>query len=212
VNTKNSQAKISKKLLIGITGGVGAGKSVVAEFLRKKAYPVFSADEIAREVVAPGSPALEEIRKLFGSAAIRADGSLDRAYMRSRILQDSSLRLRLEAITHPRIQSRAQELSLQAFRDGAQLVFYEAPLLFEAKGERKLDKIICVHADDEIRIQRVMQRDKCARDQAESLLRSQMPQEEKKRRSDFLIRNEGDQAELEKETESVLNSLLALVQ
>ncbi|MGZ3661127.1 MAG: dephospho-CoA kinase [Bdellovibrionota bacterium] len=188
--------KSKKRLLVGITGGIGAGKSALATVYRELGYPVFSADEIAREVVAPGSPALEEIRAVFGEAAVKTDGSLDRAFLREKISADPALRLKLEAITHPRIQERSSALSKKAFSDGADIVFYEAPLLFEARGERAMDKVICVHAGDELRLARTMKRDSSTRDAAEKLLKAQMPQEEKMKRSDFLVANEAGLAEL----------------
>ncbi len=196
-----------KKQLVGITGGIGAGKSAVATLYREAGYPVFSADEIAREIVAPGQAALEEIRKEFGPMALRADGSLDRAFLRAEITRDSSLRLKLEAITHPRIQLRSQELAQVAFRTGSSIVFYEAPLLFEAKSDRAMDKVICVHAPEELRIARTMKRDGSTREAAEKLLASQMPQEEKMKRADFLIENAGDLTNLKAESMRVLAEL-----
>ena len=194
---------------MGITGGIGAGKSLLATFFRDHGYPVFSADEIAREIVAPGSPALEEVRALFGPSSIRADGTLDRALLRQKIAADPALRLKLEAITHPRIQARSQELARDAFAAGATLVFYEAPLLFEAKSDRQMDKVICVHAPDEVRIARTRARDGGTREQAEKLLRSQLPQEEKVRLADFAIENAGTEADLRAAAETLLKQLLA---
>jgi dephospho-CoA kinase len=204
---KNDNGK--KQLLVGITGGIGAGKSAVATVFREAGYPVFSADEIAREIVMPGATALKEIRLLFGPDSIRKDGNLDRALVRSRITADPSLRLKLEAITHPRIQKRSQELAKQAFAEGAQIVFYEAPLLFEAKSERGMDQVICVHAPDEIRVARTMKRDGSSREDAEKLLASQMPQEEKMRRSSYLVLNEGTPEEMRENALRVLEELKA---
>jgi dephospho-CoA kinase len=200
-------AKPGKRLLVGITGGLGAGKSQLAALYREAGYPVFGADEIAREIVASGMPALQEITRLFGAKALRADGSLDRAFVRARITADPTLRKQLEAITHPRIQERAQALAQEAFARGASLVFYEAPLLFEAKSDRKLDKVICVHAPDELRIERVMRRDGTSREDTEKLLASQLPQEEKMRRSDYLVENSGGLEELRAEAERVLGEI-----
>lgn len=186
---------------------MGAGKSAVASLYREQGYPVFSADEIAREIVEPGQPALAEIAALFGPSALRPDGTLDRAALRARIAQDPSLRLKLEAITHTRIQARTLELANAAFAAGAELVFYEAPLLFEAKSEQKMNKVICVHADESVRLARVVSRDGGDRSLAEKLSRSQLPQEEKMRRSDFLIENDGDHATLRARALAVLDAL-----
>lgn len=196
------------KLLVGITGGIGAGKTSLATFYREAGYPVFSADEIAREIVGVGQPALAEIAALFGASALAADGTLNRAAVRSQIAADPSLRLRLEAITHPRIQARSLELAKAAFAGGAEIVFYEAPLLFEAKSDRAMDKVICVHAPDSIRVDRVVARDRTSRAEAEKLLASQMPQAEKMKRSDFLVENSGDKAALKAQAAAVLAKLL----
>lgn len=199
-----------KPFLVGITGGIGAGKSEVASLYRKLGYPVFSADEIAREIVAPGSPALREIRRLFGPGSLREDGSLDRAFVRARIAESPGLRRKLEAITHPRIQRRALRLARDAQRSGAGVVFYEAPLLFEAGGDRRMDKVICVHARDRLRLERVRKRDGGSLAQARKLLASQMPQREKMRRADFLVANEGSRKELEAAALAVLGRLAPL--
>jgi dephospho-CoA kinase len=192
---------------VGITGGIGAGKTLVAAYFRKKGYPVYSADEIAREIVQPGSPALAEIVKAFGPTALLPDGTLNRAGLRARIAADPSLRIKLEAITHPRIQERSLALSDEAFARGAGIVFYEAPLLFEAKSDKKMDKVICVHAPDEVRIERTMKRDGSPRELVEGLLKSQLSQEEKMKKSDFLIENAGSEKELRAEAEKILAQL-----
>ena len=199
-----------KQLLVGITGGIGAGKSAVATVYREAGYPVFSADEIAREIVRPGSSALKEVRLLFGAQAIQMDGNLDRAFVRGKITADPSLRLKLEAITHPRIQKRSLELAQAAFDDGAEIVFYEAPLLFEAKSDHAMDKVICVHAPDEARIERTMKRDSSSKQSVEAFFAAQMSQEEKMKKCDFLVRNSGDLAELKLNALEVLKELKAL--
>lgn len=196
-----------QNLLVGITGGIGAGKSLLATVYRELGYPVFSADVIAREVVEPGSPALAEIAALFGDGSVKPDGTLDRALLREKISLDPQLRLKLEAITHPRIQARSLALARKAFADGAEIVFYEAPLLFEAKSHRQMDKVICVTAPDEVRIARTMKRDGGTREQAERLLRSQMSQDEKMAKSDFIVENAGTEAELRAAAEKLLKKL-----
>jgi dephospho-CoA kinase len=185
-----------KRLLIGITGGIGAGKSALGTVYRELGYPVFSADEIAREVVLPGTPALAVIRAVFGDASILPDGTLDRSLLRSRIAADPALRQKLEAITHPRIQERSLELAKAAFESGAEIIFYEAPLLFEAKSNHGMDKVICVHAPDSLRLARAVQRDGGSREQAENLLKAQMPQDQKIKLSDFLVENSAGLPEL----------------
>lgn len=196
-----------KGLLVGITGSIGAGKSAVAQLYREAGFPVFSADEIAREIVMPGAPALKEIRLLFGPKAIRLDGNLDRAFVRARITEDPDLRLKLEAITHPRIQARSAALAEAEFKRGAKIVFYEAPLLFEAKSDTAMDRVICVHAAEPLLLERTMRRDGSSREAAKRLLDAQIPQSEKMERSHYLVRNEGDLNELRANALEVLEQL-----
>lgn len=186
---------------------MGAGKSAVAALYARMGYPVFSADTLAREVVEPGEPALGEIRELFGENALLEDGTLNRPWVREKIAHDPDLRLKLEAITHPRIQARFRELAKEAGEEGKKIVFYEAPLLFEAKSETQLDAVITVHAPDEVRIQRVIKRDGTSREIVEKLLASQMPQEEKMKRSQFLIENGGNEKALKNTAFAVLGQV-----
>ena len=192
---KNTQKK-QKKLLVGITGGIGSGKSTVSRIFAEAGYPVLSADLFARELTEKGAAALHDIRDLFGEKAITVDGNLDRAHLRERILADESLRKKLEAILHPKIQALTVERAANLFAQGKEIVFYEAPLLFEARSEHHMDLVICVFAPDEQRVARVMARDNSSREQAEKLLASQMPQDEKMRRADLTILNDGDLATL----------------
>ena len=201
--------KNTKHLWVGITGGIGSGKSTVSRVFAEAGYPVLSADEINRELTQPGGQALGEIRNVFGDEAISGDGALNRGFLRAEITRDPKLRLKLEAIMHPKIQAESKRRVDELFQQGKKIVFYEAPLLFEAKSEKALDLVVCVHASDETRIHRVIKRDHCSREQAERLLRSQMPQEEKMRRSDFLIENEGSQHELVAAAEETLKKLEA---
>lgn len=209
ISTKASSGK--KRLLVGITGGIGAGKSLLSRYFSKAGYPVLSADEIAREITQPGSAAIEEIRSAFGEDAILPDGSIHRAFIRSEITKDPSLRAKLDGITHPKIQTLSKQRADEFFQNGSSIVFYEAPLLFEAKSDRNMDKVICVHAPDSVRIQRVIARDKVSKADAEKLLRSQMPQDEKMKKSDFLVENSASEAQLEKNAEAVLQELLKLL-
>lgn len=199
----------NKNKLIGLTGGIGAGKSTVADFFRNAGITVINADQLAREITEPGEPALAEIVSVFGTAAINGDGTLNRSHIRSQILEHPELRQRLEQITHPRIQALSKQRTEEAFAEGHHLVIYEAPLLFEAKSDHAMDEVICVIADDNIRIKRVMSRDNITREQAEKILQTQMPQEEKVARSRFVIKNDGDVRSLELIAMAVLKQIRA---
>lgn len=197
----------AKQLWVGITGSLGAGKSTVSRVFAEANHPVFSADVIAREVVAPGAPALAEIARAFGAKALLPDGSLDRVWMREAIAQDPARRHTLEAITHPRIRARSKELASAEFSRGARIVFYEAPLLFEAGVTNDLDLVICVAASEEKRIARTVKRDGSSPTQAKALIDAQMPQDEKIRRSQIVIWNDGSEASVREEARRALTSL-----
>lgn len=200
--------KKKKPLLVGITGGIGAGKSAFSKILENAGYTVLDADQFARAVTQVGSPALSEIANLFGKDSLLKDGSLNRAHVRSEIMRDSKLREKLEAIIHPRIQKLTLAESNRLFKDGKAIVFYEAPLLFEAKSEKNMDLVICVVANDKIRIKRVMARDKCSEEDAKKILESQMDQDLKAKKSDYVVINDGDLNQLKKQADEILAKIL----
>jgi dephospho-CoA kinase len=196
-----------KTLLIGITGGIGAGKTVVSELLRKEGYPVLSADVFARKITEPGSPAVKEIAEKLGKEFVASDGSLKRAELRAKITTDEKARKILEEITHPKIQALTKAESERLFAEGNRVVFYEAPLLFEAKSDHAMDLVICVAAEDTVRIERVKSRDKVSEKEAKKLLDTQMPQAEKVDRANFVIWNNDDQEKLWDKIEKVLSEI-----
>ncbi len=197
--------------LWGLTGGIGSGKSTVAAILRRLGVPVIDADGLAREVVAPGSKAVEEIITEFGPSTLDGKGHLNRPYLRSIISEDSAKRKKLEAITHPRIRSMAKERTDRLFAAGNDIVIYEAPLLLEAADHASntaaLEGIIGVKAEDSLRIARVMARDGSPRKIAKALLESQMPQEEKMAKCDYVVVNNGSLPELEIQVDALLTIL-----
>jgi dephospho-CoA kinase len=197
----------NKKITIGITGGIGSGKSTVAKMIAEKGYPVLSADEIAREVTEPGGEGLKKIAQAFGPSVLKDDGTLNRGWLREQISRSPMMRATLDSITHPLIQAVSRERAEKYFAQGASLVFYEAPLLFEANSHRRLDGVICVHADDQRRVDRVVKRD--GRDAGEVLLllRGQMPQEEKLKLSEYHIANENGLDELRAQVDKVLAAI-----
>ena len=193
-----------KTLLIGITGGVGAGKSTVSSLLRKEGYPVLSADEFAREVTKPGSQANQEIAAKIGQEFISAEGEILRSELRKKITLDPLAREKLNSIMHPKIQALTKKETERLFNEGNTMVFYEAPLLFEAKSATAMDLVVCVAADDPVRIDRIMKRDNVSKEEAAKLLASQLSQNEKIDRSDFVIWNNEDAGKLNTLVEKIL--------
>jgi dephospho-CoA kinase len=177
-------------LLIGVTGGIAAGKSTVAQMLSRLGAPLIDADMLAREV-ASGGAVLQQIIGAFGVQILDGAGMLDRAALGRVVFSDSEARRRLEAITHPAIIAAAEERIASLRRAGHRLVLYEAALLVESGRYREMDLLIVVTADDEIRLRRLVERSGLGRDEAERRIRAQAPQHEKVAVADFVIDNSG---------------------
>ncbi|HHT02320.1 MAG TPA: dephospho-CoA kinase [Firmicutes bacterium] len=179
-------------LVIGLTGGIGSGKSTVSNMLRELGAVIIDADVIARQVVRPGEPAWQELQERFGREIIRPDGSLDRrrlgeiAFHNSQALQD------LNRITHPRIRERIIERIDQLRQMNVRVVVVDAPLLLEAGLTDIVDQVWVVDVDHETLVKRVQLREGFTAEQVEARLQAQMAPEEKRRRADVVIDNRGN--------------------
>jgi dephospho-CoA kinase len=178
---------------LGLTGGVATGKSTVAGLLRgEHGVPVLDADEVAREIVAPGEPALLEIQQRFGKSMLRADGTLDRARLREHIVSDPTARTNLEAITHPRIGARMLELLGELRDQGAPLAFVEAALMVETGTWRLYDALWVVTCSPDLQRMRLVERDGVSETDALALIATQLPLAEKEALASEVLHNEGD--------------------
>jgi dephospho-CoA kinase len=193
--------------VFGITGGIGSGKSHVATLLRARGVPVVDADELAREAVAPGSPGLAEIVQAFGAGVLAADGSLDRKQLGALVFSDAEARQRLNALTHPRVRALSQARFVELERQGATLAGYDVPLLFEAGLDAVLRPVVVVAASESTQIARIMARDGLSEAEARARIAAQLPLAEKRRRADFVLENDGSQAELAERVERLLEQL-----
>lgn len=194
--SRHHAARSKLPLKVALTGGAGSGKSAVGERLRALGLQVVDTDILAREVAAPGSPGFREIVAAFGRKIVRADGVLDRPALRRIIMGDAEARRSLEQILHPRIIRRLEALTAEAAASGCTVLFVEVPLLFEAGWNDYFNVIVAVLADEETRIQRLMERDRVSRKQARALLQIQKPDAEKIKGSDFIIKNCGSPEQL----------------
>lgn len=180
--------------MIGLTGGIAAGKSVVAHRLAEHGAVHIDADELARSVVEPGEPALAEIEREFGSAVIDENGRLDRAALGAIIFADPERRSRLNAITHPAVKRRAREL-MRAAGDAnpRAVVVYDVPLLVEAKIdlEHDFDLIVVVHASTQTRMSRLIELRGLSREEAMHRLNSQVTDTERLAIADVVIDSNG---------------------
>ncbi len=177
---------------IGLTGGIGCGKSTVLAMLRELGAEIVDTDQIARDVVAPGTSGLRSIVTEFGAEMLRPDGSLDRERLAARVFGDTAARKRLEAITHPRIRrALAWRFAKLALRR-ARVVIVEAPLLFETGGEKRFDETVAVVADEPTIYARLRSRNGWSDEEIAARLASQLPLAEKARRATHVIDNSGD--------------------
>jgi dephospho-CoA kinase len=195
-----------KLKLIGLTGGIGAGKSTVARLLRERGVPVIDADVLAREVVTPGQPAHADIAAAWPKV-VDADGKIDRKRLAAIVFADTDARLRLENMTHPRIRQRVRELAADFERQDHDLAFLEAALLVETGFHRDLDGLVLVTADEDQRVSRVMARDSANRDQVRARLRAQTDDDKRRRAASHIIDNSGDEADTAAQVDRLLLAL-----
>lgn len=178
--------------VIGVTGGIASGKSTVTDILKKRFnYIVIDADQLARQAVEPGSPGLTKITTVFGPEVINENGELNRSLLGELIANDEQARKKLNAIIHPEIKKLYDQQIDFYRRSGIPTVFYDCPLLFETNLQNTVDETILVVADKEIRIGRIMARDKLTRVQAIKRIDMQMSDEDKISLADTIIENNG---------------------
>jgi dephospho-CoA kinase len=192
--------------VLGLTGGIGSGKSTVARLIAELGVPVLDADQLARDVVEPGRPALAEVAAAW-PAAIGPDGRVDRKRLAAIVFADPTQRLRLEAIMHPRIQALAGE-RLAALADrGERLAFYEASLLVESGRYKDFDGLVVVTASPETQLARVLARGDLTEAEARARIGAQLPLAAKVRLATHLIDNDADLNATRGEVERLVTSL-----
>lgn len=194
-----------KSTILGLTGSIGSGKTFVSSLLAQTGARIICADEIAREVAAPGSPALSDIRHRFGSDVFHEDGSLDREKLGRLVFSDPARRRELEEIIHPLVRKR--ELDLLKEYDGHPLVVLDVPLLFENNLDRYCDHTVAVTITEEERQRRLGAARGLTREQVEARLRAQMAQEEKAARADTVIDNSGSREATARQVNALLATL-----
>ena len=195
--------------VVGLTGGIASGKSTFAALLRARGVPVIDADQVSRAVVGRGSPTLAQIGEVFGPMALLPDGGFNRTWMAERIFDDPEARRRLEAITHPAIRDRMLEEVGRLEKDGHTLAFYDVPLLFEVKLEDALDSVVVVWTPQAVQVERLRARNDLTPAEAQARLSAQLPIDEKARRADVLVPNDGDIASLRARAGPLLRALRA---
>lgn len=187
--------------VVGLTGGIASGKSLIARLLREKAgIPVLDADQLSRDLSKPEGHAAPAILEAFGT--------LDRAQLRKKIFKDPAARAALEAILHPLIREESRREIADLARAGATLAFYEASLLVETGRYRDFDGLLVIEAPREVRIARLIERDACSRELAESILNSQASDEQRRSAATWVIENAGSTEELSARLDELLPQIL----
>lgn len=193
--------------LVGLTGGIATGKSTVARLIAERGIPIVDADQLAREAVEPGQPALAEIARLWPQTLLAGDGRLDRKRLGAIVFADPDARRRLEAILHPRISELCAARAAALAAAGHKLGFYEASLLVETGRHRDFDGLVVVTASPETQIARAMARDHLTREQARARIDAQLPMANKVAVATHVIDNSGDPAATAAQVEQLLAEL-----
>lgn len=198
-------------LHVGLTGGIGAGKSAVSQGFRERGGHVIDADQLARELLAPGSELLERVVAAFGRDLLDDDGRLVRSRLAERIFADDDARRQLEALLHPRINALEAE---RAAAIGARLpqavVLYEAPLLLESGADANVDRVLVVDLPEALQLERATARGERSDDQVRAIMAAQCPRQERLRRADDVIDNSGPWAATAQQIEALMERYRAL--
>ncbi|NUR27870.1 MAG: dephospho-CoA kinase [Catenulispora sp.] len=193
---------------VGLTGGIGSGKSEVLKRLRQHGATVVDADLAARVVVEPGTEGFEEVVKEFGPEVVGPDGALDRARLGAIVFADPERRAALNAIVHPRVGALMAQWAGSAPPGG--IVVYDIPLLVEGGADRGYAAVIVVDADDEVRFERLMAHRGMSREDAAARMAAQASREDRLAAADYVIANNGSLADLDEETDRVWSELVTL--
>jgi dephospho-CoA kinase len=188
-------------LMVGLTGGIGAGKSAVARRLAELGAVVIDADRLAREVVEPGTDGLAEVRKAFGRDVLASDGSLDRPALAAKVFGNEASRRRLEEIIHPRVRARTAELVATAPPDA--VVVNDVPLLVETGLADSFDVVVVVEAPEQVRVERLVRERGMTRQQAAERIATQAPETRRRVVADVVLDNSGDLETLHRQVDEL---------
>lgn len=193
-----------RKIKIGITGGIGSGKSYVCRLLETRGIPFFSCDDTARREMTANESLRSELRRLVSPHVYCSDGSLNKPIVRGFLQSSPDNAARLDEVVHPYVRKRWQEW---ASAQDSEIVAMECALLFEAQFDNEVDSTVLVSAACNVRVSRVMKRDGVDAETVKRWMEMQMPEEEKRKRADFIILNDGTQ-DLGRQIDNVLNEIL----
>lgn len=189
-------------LLVGLTGGLGAGKSTVADMLAERGAIVVDADDLARQSLEPGTRAFQQVCDLFGDEVVAPSGELDRGALAERVFGDEEARRTLESITHPEVFRMLAE-TVEAHRGTDDVVVFDAPLIIETGFHEACDVVVVVTAQAEQQIKRVARSRGMSEEQARARIAAQIPAEQREALADVVIRNDGHMVSLERHVEAL---------
>lgn len=190
--------------IIGITGGIASGKSTVSLYLQELGFTIVDADLASRAVVEPGEEAYHQVVKAFGEDILLPDGNIDRVKLGSIIFNDQEKRLLLNGIVHPAVRKWMRLKTEEALSSGEETVFMDIPLLFESKLTFMVEKTLLIYVDEQVQLQRLMNRNGLSETEALARINSQMPLADKKALADAIIDNNGDINETKRQVKSIL--------
>ena len=195
-------------LIVGLTGGIGSGKTTVSKMLEEEGAYLIDADEIARELVHPCTAAWHELIRAFGKEILEEDGSIRRKKLAAKVFSDPSQRNRLNEILHPRIKKEMKQRAKEVGEEHPEaIVVIDAALLVELGEYQEMDKVVVVTSQETQQIERVREREGASEEEARRILSSQMRLEEKLKVADFIIRNEGSLEETRSRVKEVFQEL-----
>jgi len=197
-----------RSLFLGVTGGIATGKTVVASMFQELGAGLIDLDLIARRVVEPGTPGLSEIIDYFGKEVLQEDGTLDRKRLSKIVFQDAAKRKRLEEATHPLIfEELLREVNNITEKDQEAIIQVVVPLLIEKNVQSLFDRIVVVYATQGLQIARLTKRDGISKQEAASMLKAQLPIDDKLEHADFVVNNAGSLEETRRQVEEIWQAL-----
>ena len=196
-------------LIIGLTGGIGSGKSVASDKFKSLGITIVDADVASRTVVEPGKPALKEIEDHFGSGIITAEGKLDRNKLREIIATDPEERKWLESVLHPKI---GEQITKEISESTSVYTLFVAPLLLETNSQEICSRVVVVDVPKDVQIQRTAKRDKVSPNQVEQMVAAQMEREKRLEKADDVLLNSGTIEDLEKQVEELHKKYIQMVE